>query len=261
MSESDFSDDVQEVQDVVDQGDDVEDSGSEPAKKVEDSSFIDFSVIPEEHRGKVQSRINADFRKLKDAERKYQETTRKLREYEQKLAEASKPAEVTPPTPDDWYADPDAAQKRMQAYADSMAKSREWQLQQEQRQSALQAEIEREKREQFESFGRRAQEVGIKPERLATAALILDKALPSEHQRYLLEHEFGPQLINALASDPVELAELANLSAYQVGVKLDKMSAAFRKKTKSNAPPPDEPIKGTGVAAKDPYGGLLGNFS
>lgn len=262
MSESDYSEDAavsEEVEAEEVQGEQEEVEAS-PVKE-EDSSFIDFDSIPEEHRPKLKTRINADFRKIKDLERKEADARRKIREYEEKMAELSKPREVSPPTPEDWYSDPDGAAEKMNAYAESKAKQSEWTMQQQQRQQASQAEIERETRARFEEFGKRAEKAGVKPERLATAAMILDKALPPEHQNYLVEHEYGPQLINALASDPVELADLANLSAYQVGVKLDKMAAAFRRKTKSSAPPPDEPIKGSGVSAKDPYGGMLGNFS
>lgn len=264
MSESDYSEDdvTSEAVESLEVAEETADVEVEAApKKEEDSSYIDYDIIPEDIRPKVKTRINADFRKIKDLERKEADARRKIREYEEKMAELSKPREVAPPTPDDWYSDPEAAAAKMNAYAESKAKHSEWALQQQQRQQAKQAEIERETRARFEEFGKRAQAAGVKPERLATAAMILDKALPPEHQNYLLEHEYGPQLINALASDPVELADLANLSPYQVGVKLDKMSAAFRRKTKSSAPPPDEPIKGSGVSAKDPYGGTLGTFS
>jgi hypothetical protein len=272
MSESDYSEN-EVVVDAVDQEEfeqedpqdvDVDDSSesSEPQQgKSEKSSYIDFKQIPESVREKIRGRIDADYRKIQTLKKEESDARRKIREYEEKMAELSKPREVAPPTPDDWYSDPEGAAAKMNAFAESKAKHSEWTMQQQQRQLAAQAEFERERQARFEDFGKRAEKAGVKPERLATAAMILDKALPADHQNYLLEHEFGPQLINALASDPVELADLANLSPYQVGVKLDKVAAAFRRKTKSSAPPPDEPIKGSGVSAKDPYGGMLGNFS
>lgn len=230
-----------------------------PAEEPEvksDSSYLDFSVVPEEHRKTFEMRTNADYRKIKTLERKQNEALKKLKDYEDKLAEASKPQDVALPSTDDWYNDPDAAQARMQAALEAKANSAKWEAEQQQRQQQYQAEIEKQKVERFESFAQRAGKAGMKPERLATAAMVLDKALPEDHQQYLIDHEYGPQLLNALASDPVELADLANLSPYQVGVKLDKMSQAFRKKTKSNTPPPEDPIQGNAVNT-DEYGGLL----
>lgn len=216
-----------------------------------DSGFIDFNALPEEHRGRVKTRIDQDFRKAKDLERKYQEEAKKAREYEAKIAELSKPKEVAPPDPESYYDNPDQFKQQQEQYAESIRQQSEYSYQQKAREQEVQQETQRAAQEKSGAFMSRATKAGIDAQKVIMAGNVVGAVLPEDTQNYLIDHEFGGQLVVSLAENPMELQSLANLSPYQVGLKLDEMSKAYKRKITSSAPSPDEPIRGSGVSAKD----------
>lgn len=223
------------------------------------SGFIDYNLIEnEEVRETVKMRNNADFRKLKEAERKQAEYEQKLKEYEQKLAEINKPREVQPPTPDDFYNDPEKAQKQLQEYQEFVAKNSEWSMQEKMREQAQQEQIARQQAERQQAFLTRATSAGINEQELGYAASVVAPQIGDDVATYLMDHDYGPQILKQLANNPMELQEIASLNPYQVGVKLDKMAKAYKPNKVSKTPPPDEPIQGSGVDAKEDYPILKG---
>lgn len=223
------------------------------------SGFIDYDLIEnEEVRETVKMRNNADFRKLKEAERKQAEYEKRLKEYEEKLAEINKPREVQPPTPDDFYNDPDRATQQLQDYNKYVAENAQWSQQEQMRRQQLEAENARLMAERQESFKKKTQSAGISDYELGYAASVVAPQLGDEVQAYLMDHDYGPQILMQLAKNPMELQELASLNPYQVGVKLDKIAKAFKPTKVTKAPPPDDPIQGSGVDPRDDYPILKG---
>ena len=225
----------------------------EPQPKPVDSGFIDFDQLPDEHRDKVKMRIDSDFRKNKELERKAQEYERKLREMEAKMAESAKPQEVAPPTQDDWYEDPEAAKQKQQAYADSITAKSQWEHEQKLREQRVKdAEMQEQVRIQNELF-EKAKSAGIEENKLRySAAVLMNSGIAEDTAKFLVSHDYAPQLINHLAENPVELQTIASLNAYEVGVKLNDMANAYKPKKRSSAPAPDAPIRGNTVESEDP---------
>tara|TARA_R110002020_G_scaffold423636_1_gene632688 strand:- start:1523 stop:2302 length:780 start_codon:yes stop_codon:yes gene_type:complete len=222
------------------------------------SGYIDYNLIQDEGlRETVKMRNNADFRKLKEAERKEAEYEKKFKEYEEKLAEQNKPKEVAAPTPDDWYSDPDKAEARQQEYNGYIQSQAEWDAKQKLSQQQAEAEKARQSQERLTNFMQRSESAGINQDELGYAANVAQNVLGEDTQTHLLQHEYGPQILVQLAKSPMELQEIANLNPYQVGVKLEQIAKTFKPTKVTKAPPPDEPIQGTGVTPENDYGGLL----
>ena len=222
------------------------------------SAYIDYDALPEGVRDTVKMRVDGDFRKIKEAERKQAEYERKVKEYEEKLAEFQKPREVSAPTQDDFYEDPDKAQQKLQAYQEYITKNSEWEMQERLRQQQQQEQIARQNAERRDAFLKKADSAGINEHELGYAASVVAPQLGEDVAAYLMDHEYGPQILKQLASNPMDLQEVASLNPYQVGVKLDKIAKAFKPTKVSKAPPPDDPIQGSGVDARDDYPALKG---
>lgn len=230
----------------------VEADGSKEAEPKPDSGYIDFDSLPEEHRERVKMRIDGDYRKLKEMERKQAEADRKARELEEKLNELNKPREVQAPTADDFIDNPEEAQRRMAQYTDYLAQQKDWEYQKKLHEQKLAEQKAMEAaRVQNEVFTK-AKNAGIDENELRySAAVLMQSGIGDSTADYLLQHEYAPQLINQLAKNPVELQVIANLSPYQVGAKLDQMASAFKPNRTSRAPAPDDPIMGAGVDANE----------
>jgi len=222
----------------------------------QESGYIDFDQLPEEHRDKVRTRIDADFRKNKEYERQLKAEKERTRKMEQELLELRKPREVQRPSEDLWISDPEQAQKQLDQYENSIRDSQKWEYEKQQQEASWKQESEKERFERIENVRQRATAAGIDSQKLAYAAMVVDRTLPQDLQGFLVGHEYAPQLINRLAENPVELQELASLSPIEAGVKLDRMASAYAPKRQSSAPPPDDTLKG-GPASDNPYGSLL----
>lgn len=226
-------------------------------EKEKPSGFIDFQELPEGVRDNVKMRVDSDFRKIKEQERKFAEYQKKLDDYEKKLAELNKPKEVAPPTPDDWYADPEKAQARQADYNNYVQSQAEYNAKQQLQEQQQQAVEAAKRQERLDSFVQRSESAGINQNELGYAANVAQSALDDSTQSFLMEHEYGPQILVHLAKNQMELQELASLNPYQVGVKLESIAKGFKPTKVTKAPPPDEPIVGTGVSNPDAYNGML----
>jgi hypothetical protein len=223
------------------------------------TGYIDYEALPEDVRDTVKMRVDGDFRKNKEAERKLKEADRKIKEYEDKLAEFQKPKEVAAPNPDDAYDDPDKFKSQYEAHQEYLKSQSDWQVQ-EQLKQHQQAERERlAAHERQQNFLKKTESAGINQQELGYAASVVAPQVTPELEGYLLEHDYGPQLLVQLAKNPMELQELASLNPMQVGVKLEAMATAFKPTKRTSAPPPDEPIQGSGVNATEDYPVLKGS--
>ena len=245
----------QEEQEVEQEAEEVEQPEVEEKPK---SGYIDYEALPEDVRDTVKMRVDSDFRKLKRLEKQEQEYQQKLKEYEEKLAEINKPREVQPPTPDDFYNDPDKAEKQLQAYNEYVAKNSEWSVQQKLKEQQQKEQIARQQAERQQAFLKKTESAGISQQELGYAASVVAPEVGEDVANYLMEHDYGPQILMQLAKNPMDLQELASLNPYQVGVKLDKIAKAFKPTKVTKAPPPDDPIQGSGVDARDDYPILKG---
>lgn len=249
----------EEIQETpVEQAEVITNEPQELQEEKPKSGYIDYNALPEDVRDTVKMRVDGDYRKLKGFEKKESEWQRERQEYEQKLAEINKPREVSPPTADDFYNDPDAAEQKLNAYNEFVGKQAEWNTQEKLKEQQHQEQIARQQAERQQAFMKRTESAGINEHELGYAASVAAPALGQDTQSYLMEHEYGPQILMQLAKNPVELQELASLSPYQVGVKLDKIAKAFKPTKVTKAPPPDDPIRGAGVDSSDDYPILKG---
>ncbi|HAW76070.1 MAG TPA: hypothetical protein DCW74_10100 [Alteromonas australica] len=244
-----------EVQQEVDEGVQQEAQQEEKPR----SGYIDYNALPEEVRDTVKMRVDGDFRKMKALEKKELEYQQKLKEYEEKLSELNRPKEIQPPTADDFYNDPEGAEKRLQDYNNYVSKKVDWDTSQKLREQHQQQEIERQQAERQQLFLKKAESAGISQQELAYAASIAAPVLGDDAQSYLVGHDYGPQILRQLVKNPMDLQELANLNPYQVGVKVENMAKNFKPTKVTKAPPPDEPIQGSGVDSKDEYPILKGS--
>ena len=227
----------------------------EPSKP---TGYIDYNVLPDEVRETVKMRVDGDFRKLKESERKQKEYEQKLKEYEEKLAEFQKPKEVLPPDPDDAYYDPEKFKAQYDAHQNYLKSQTEWQVKEQLKQ---QQEAEKQRlasQERQNNFLKKTDSAGISHHELGYAAAIVAPQVTPELESYILDHEFGPQLLVQLGKNPMELQEIASLNPIQAGVKLEAMAKAFKPTKKTSAPPPDDPIQGSGVGIDD-YPALKGS--
>ena len=227
-------------------------------EKPKRSGYIDYEVIPEgDARDTVRMRVDSDFRKIKESERKLSDQSKKIQEYEAKIAEMNKPKEVAPPAQDDWYEDPDKAQARQKSYNEYIQSQADWNAQNQMSQQQQAAEVARQSADRLSSFVKKSESAGINQAELGYAANVAQSVLGDDVQTHILEHDFGPQLLIQLAKSPMELQEIASLSPYQVGVKLESMAKTFKPTKVTKAPPPDEPIQGSGGERSEEYNGVL----
>lgn len=247
---------TQDVSETVDQEVDQE-ADQEAIEEKPKSGYIDYNVLPEDVRDTVKMRVDGDFRKIKEAERREREYQKKMEEYEQKLSELNKPKEVDQPTEDDWLDDPERAKKKQDAYIDFIRKDADWQKQSELRQQQVAVERSKQQKEKLDTFVSKSESVGINQHELGYAASVVQSELGEDVQDFLVSHDHGPQLLMHLAKNPMELKEIASLNPYQVGAKLDNLAKAFKPARVTKAPPPDDPIQGSGVDSREEYNGLL----
>lgn len=221
------------------------------------STYIDFDKWDQVKPEQVRARIDLDTREKREFERKAKEYERKVKEYEDKLREYEKPKEVKAPPVDLAYENQEEYARQNQAYVESQRKQAEWEAKEAARQAQTKAQQEQENAKRIGDFVNRGTKAGLDGAKLVYAAQIVVPQLSDQLQDFITDHDYGPQLLDKLANNPMEVSELANLNPIQAGLKLDRMAEAFKRSRKSNAPPPDDPIKGSGAAKDDGYGGLL----
>ena len=247
------------VEDDLDAIKDADDDTPAPEAKEEDkpaSGYIDFNELPENIRPVVESRIKEATRKEKEFERKEAEYRRKLDAFEEKELERSKPKEVVAPTPDDFYNDPDKAAKQMADWQESVKETTAWDAQNQQRLNQAEAARKEVEQQRIQGFYGKVSKAGLEQSKVAAAANNISTKVSNDTAEYIVNHAYAPQIILALDSNPELAAEVANLSPYEVGEKLNDLAKTFKPKTKSNAPKPVSSTKGSGVNIKSNTNGF-----
>jgi hypothetical protein len=116
------------------------------------------------------------------------------------------------------------------------------------------AETERKAQERLNNFISRGSNSGIDVQTMEVAASVVTPHLQQDVREYILDHEYGPQLLTKLQMDPVSLQSVAGLNPIQAGAKLNEMAQAYKRKLTSSAPEPVEPIQGSPtVEPKNPW--------
>jgi hypothetical protein len=240
----------------------TEDVQAPEAQPKPNSRYIDFDSL-EQKLGKdeaklIQDRINEDFKKRKEIETRAERDRREKQELEARLLELEKPQVLTPPTSNDFIDDEDAANKRLEAYTASISAAKDWEQKQAQQEAKLKAQqLEVEQKRQM-SFLERAKNAQIDNTRLGIAAHVVSGALPDQVSEFLVDHEYGPQIVDKLSSDTAALQELASLNAIEAGLKIEELSKQFKQRTESTSPPPVDPLSGGGSPAPGPYDSIIG---
>ena len=218
------------------------------------SGYVDFEKSLDEQKATIRDRFSQHSRVSKELKGKYETERERVRKLEQELLELKKPAEVQRPDADLWITDPDEARRQEDAYTQSQVKARDYEYEKQRYEEAQRQEAERERAERIGRVIRRAETANIPADTLTYAAQTLQGRITPELERYLMDQEHAPQLIVKLAENPLELQQLTALSPMEAGVKIRSLSDSFRQKTISNAPPPDDSLKGTSVPdGKNPW--------
>lgn len=222
------------------------------------NTFIDFNKWDDVSPDQVRARLDKDTREKRAAQRESEALKKQLQERDSKLSELQKPKIVEAPNVDLAYSDEAEFKRLNQEHIDSNNRLSEWNANEQARQQSLQADAERAKQERQMNFLSRSQRAGLEENEIYAAANVAQNVLSEDVETHLMEHEYGPQILRQLAGNPLELQALASLSSIQAGVKLNEMAQAFQRNLTTNAPPPDDPLNGSGVSSKDDtYGGLL----
>lgn len=208
------------------------------------SGYIDFNKPLNDQADTVKHRVLEDHRKHAKLQQQFEKSKQKQRELEEQLLELQKPQEAAKPDAELALTDPEEYNRQHDTYLASKEKQYEWDTSQKMRQAQLQQEAEQERQERIGNFVQRGASVGLDVASLSAAAQIVTPQLQEGVQNFISDHEFGPQLLNQLASNPMEVQTLASMDPIQAGVKLNEMAKAFQPKVTTGAPPPDDPIQG-----------------
>jgi hypothetical protein len=225
----------------------------EGKKKI--SGYIDFDLVKEKLGDDAEPlihRTKEDWGKIKRLEAKLQREQAEREKLAQELHEKRKPSAPTPPTQDELLGmTEDEAQKRLDDYYAGQQQVDSWNREASQRDQQKRDAEQRAAQEKQTAYAERAKNSQIDLNRLNQAETQIADSLKYNPQaaeigNFLLGHEFGPQLVDKLATDQAALLEIASLPVYEAVVKLDRISDQFKRKVKTKAPPPDDPLKGNG---------------
>jgi hypothetical protein len=223
----------------------------EQLNQPEFNGYIDYDsevwkAAPEEVRTQSRQRIDKDSREKAELKRKLEEQAAKLAELKAAQLEAQKPKEVDPPDKDLAVTNPDEFDRRLEAYQAATRKSLEWEQQKLAHEQQQQAENERVLQQKVNAFQERARSASIGQQELQMAEAMVANSLKDQAiAQYILGHEQGPQILMHLAKNPLELQSIVSLNTPMAGAKLDRVADKYRSKVISEAPPPDDPVKGT----------------
>lgn len=215
----------------------------------------------------IQKAINKKHFEAKEAERKAEEYRKKLEAYEQ--AELERKAQQIgniPPMPDDPFEDD--YQEKLKAHIEAKAAKERFDVQQaiiQQQKQQAQRQIEAQKaiefNQQVQTYAKRATELGIKQEELQVAANTVGKlGLSDDLVKFIIADSDGPLIVKHLAENQIDGLELAQLSPYLVGQKLNeiKQRASNLKPKSTAAPKPSQRLDGSGKLPEDRYKNISG---
>lgn len=226
-------------------------ASTENAEQTEDSNV---------NQDKVQKVINKKHFEKMEAVRRAEAAEAKLKEIEdKKLEQLQANMGVIPEMPDPYE---DDYESKVKARDEAIRKNAEFQAQQQVvQQNQQQAEIARQQREQAElneklnTYQKRAKELGINGQELQHAAnTVSSYGLNEGAAMAILNDSDGALITKYLASNPVEIERLNNVSQFELGMLWSdvKSKAVALKPKSSSAPMPPTNIDGGGA---DPDGG------
>lgn len=249
MSDSYESDEFEEVEEQEEVEEEIQEEVKDDKKRSHHIDFEkDFEGVSPDVVKKFRGRVDEDFRKIKTFEQQQKDSQRKIRELESQMLKLKKPRAVELPSADLAISDPEEFTRQQTAYSQNIKDLAEYEYQLKEREALAEAERQREIENQRATFYERATNAGVDPLTAHTAANIALRELPEGLHEMLADN---PRLLVKVASDAVEMQNLKSLPIAAAVLKLDKMAQSFKKSTKSNAPPPDDPIKGGSVPRKD----------
>lgn len=258
-----------EVDEQEDAAEEEDEQGNQEEEKPEDNStYIDQEFL--EKNPVVKRRLQAESkRKHEDAER-IRKLEQQLLEREKQQHESGKPVEVPKPHPDLAYEDREEYDRQMQAHYDSKDKVKEWEssgknIQQKEQQFQSQQEAQAGLEIQ-NKFLENAAKKGVTQEQAEKIAGVvvghLQQMQLSEQEqkksqqlmRLVFKNESGVDLLETLSRKPDELSNLMRLPIEEASYQLGEMSRALKTRNlKSNAPPPDDPIRSTTTSDDSPF--------
>lgn len=200
--------------------------------------------------------INKKVAKQKEAERKAEEAQRKLDEAEQRLAELTrKEIPDVPPIPDSFDDNFEAKiAERDRIIKEHAAIEAQKRIEQEEQQRQIlnsQAAAQQAALEKVRSYQERVKNLKIDENQLAAnESIVVQQITDPAISDFILEHEVGPQIVNYLGENPLELEKVGNMTAMQAAVYLSTNVSKEAIKTapkKSNAPEPMETLGGRGT--------------
>jgi hypothetical protein len=207
----------------------------------------------------INKRIGQKTFEAKQAQRERDEARAELERLQRAEQErqAAQYAEI-PPMPDPFDDDYDAKVKardsallaKAQFDAQQATLAQQAKLRQEEAQRAKIAEFQ----QSVAAYSQKAVELDIKPEELQTAAKAVEQyGLSDDLVLHILGDSEGPLITKYLAANPLEGVELAQMSPYAVGVKLEsiKEKAKVLKPKVTKAPPPSEKLEGSSAAPEN----------
>ena len=216
----------------------------ETAQQANQNDFVELDPV-------AQKKVNKLTWEKNEAKRESDKLKRRIEELEK-----AKPVEQAPtvqkPSEDLIYEDREKYDRQLAEHirAEEAAKATAAANQQAQtdKQKLQQEQAEAEAQAKLGSFNQNATKLGLKSEDVEKAVDIVVAYQPSpDLANYLLEDPSGPQMVDYLANNQAELAELVQLNPYQAVSKLNDIKLKAAKKPVTSAPDPIQQIGGKGV--------------
>lgn len=238
------------------------DNGAElaTASEAEHSTNTEKVDEAEKEANKQQAYINKQYGEKKQLERDLAAQREVNSKFEQ--AERDRQAAAVgeiPPMPDAFDDDFDEKVKSRDeaiiAQANFNASNQVFLQQQQHQQQLAQAQQQEKLQQSMQSYSSKALELGIKQDELQAAGnAVAQYGLSDELVMHILADSDGPLITKHLAANPQDGFELAQMSPFAVGSKLDaiRVKAAALKPKQSNTPDPATNLQGNGA---DPEAG------
>lgn len=254
MSDTPQNDDPinEEVNEQVEINDSVPESDTGNQVQDESNEQVDEVVV-------AQEKANAAFNKQYGEKKQLERDLKAQRELNERLQQAEFDRQAAavgniPPMPDSFDDDFDEKMKRRDdaiiAQANFNAQQDAHTQQQQYQQQQVQAQKQAELNQQMQSYNARATELGIKQDELQAAANVVGNlGLSDDLVMHILADSDGPLIVKHMAANQEIGFELAQMSPFLVGAKLNeiKANAAALKPKTTNAPAPTAKLSGNGV--------------
>lgn len=248
----------------------IEEVQSEPADLAPDSEAVHEAQPQVDEQAKAQEAINKRIGKktfeAEQAKRERDEARAELErlqkaEYERQAAQVGNIPPIPDPFEDDYEAKVKARDEAILAKARFDAQQKSMQEQEQARQQEAQQAKAVELQQKMTGYSQKAVELGIKPEELQAAGnTVAQYGFSDDLVLHILGDSEGPVITKYLAANPQEGIELAQMSPYSVGIKLEgiKEKAKALKPKTTNAPPPSQKIEGGSITPDDSFKHLKG---